>query len=49
MKPGLALPATPAGRFLERSFPDPADWTPDNVRPLREAVTALLREQLLVR
>lgn len=47
MKPGLSLPAAPAGRFLEWSFPDPTDWTPDNVRPLREAVTNRLREQLL--
>ena len=47
MKPGLSLPAAPAGRFLEWSFPDPTDWTPNNVRPLREAVTNRLREQLL--
>ncbi|GAB6858001.1 arsenate-mycothiol transferase ArsC [Microbacterium xylanilyticum] len=47
MKPGLSLPSAPAGRFLEWSFPDPADWTPDNVRPLREAVASRLREQLL--
>ncbi len=47
MKPGLALPSAPAGRFLEWSFPDPTDWTPDNVRPLREAVTNRLQEELL--
>ncbi len=47
MKPGLALPATPTGRFLEWSFPDPTDWTPENVRPLREAVAAQLRDELL--
>ncbi|MBO0979281.1 low molecular weight phosphatase family protein [Microbacterium sp. SD291] len=47
MKPGLALPAAPSGRFLEWSFPDPTDWTPENVRPLREAVTARLRDEIL--
>lgn len=47
MKPGLALPAAPAGRFLEWSFPDPTDWTPENVRPLREAVAARLRDEIL--
>lgn len=47
MKPGLALPATPTGRFLEWSFPDPTDWNPENVRPLREAVAAQLRDELL--
>lgn len=47
MKPGLALPGTPTGRFLEWSFPDPTDWTPENVRPLREAVAAQLRDELL--
>ena len=40
MKQGLSLPAAPAGRFLEWSFPDPTDWTADNVRTLREAVSA---------
>lgn len=47
MKSGLALPAAPAGRFLEWSFPDPTDWTPENVRPLREAVAARLRDEIL--
>lgn len=47
MKPGLTLPSAPAGRFLEWSFPDPTAWTPDNVRPLREAVTNRLREEIL--
>lgn len=47
MKPGLDLPATPAGRFLEWSFPDPTDWTPENVRPLRDSVTARIQETLL--
>lgn len=47
MKPGLTLPGVPAGRFLEWSFPDPADWTPDNVRGLREAIAAQITESLL--
>jgi arsenate reductase len=47
MKPGLALPATPSGRFLEWKFPDPTDWTADNVRPLREAVKARIQTELL--
>ncbi|MFK4759897.1 low molecular weight phosphatase family protein [Microbacterium sp. ZW T5_45] len=47
MKPGLSLPAAPAGRYLEWSFPDPTDWTPENVRPLRDAVTARLRDEIL--
>lgn len=47
MKPGLALPAAPTGRFLEWSFPDPTDWTPENVRPLREAVSSRIRGAFL--
>jgi len=47
MKPGLSLPAAPAGRFLEWSFPDPTDWTPENVRPLRQAVATRLRDEML--
>lgn len=47
MKPGLALPADPAGIYLEWSFPDPTDWTPDNVRPLREAVSARIKDAIL--
>lgn len=38
MKPGLALPATPKGTVLQWSFPDPAAWDVDEVRPMREAV-----------
>ena len=49
MKPGLSLPATPAGRLVEWSFPDPTDWSPENVRPLREAVTEQIHETLLTR
>jgi len=47
MKPGLTLPGVPAGRFLEWSFPDPADWTPENVRGLREAISAQITGSLL--
>lgn len=47
MKPGLTLPATPTGRFLEWKFPDPTDWSAENVRPLREAVAARIRAELL--
>ncbi|OOB91769.1 arsenate-mycothiol transferase ArsC [Rathayibacter sp. VKM Ac-2630] len=47
MKPGLTLPATPTGRFLEWRFPDPTDWSAENVRPLREAVAARIRTELL--
>lgn len=47
MKPGLALPAAPAGRLLEWRFPDPADWSAESVRPLREAVAARIRCELL--
>jgi arsenate reductase len=47
MKPGLALPATPSGRFLEWKFPDPTDWSAENVRPLREAVAARIQSEIL--
>lgn len=47
MKPGLLLPVSPTGQYLEWSFPDPTDWTADNVRPLREAVVARIRASLL--
>ncbi|PPH86353.1 low molecular weight phosphatase family protein [Rathayibacter sp. AY1D3] len=47
MKPGLALPATPTGRFLQWTFPDPTDWSAENVRPLREAVADRIRTELL--
>jgi len=49
MKPGLTLPSTPRGEVLEWSFPNPESWDADAVRPLREAVTAKLRETLLAR
>lgn len=47
MKPGLALPLAPAGRFLEWTFPDPTDWSAQNVRPLREAVASRIQNELL--
>jgi arsenate reductase len=47
MKPGLKLPAAPAGKLLEWAFPDPADWSVDNVRRLRDAVTHRIRTELL--
>lgn len=47
MKPGLRLPATPRGEVLEWSFPNPENWAPDAVRPLREAVQQRIQEALL--
>ena len=47
MKPGLSLPATPAGRYLQWTFPDPTDWSAENVRLLREAVASRIRVDLL--
>lgn len=38
MKPGLHLPSEPRGAVLEWSFPDPASWDVEAVRPLREAI-----------
>lgn len=49
MKPGLDLPIEPVGRYLQWRFPDPTDWTVDNVRPLREAVQLRIRQELLAR
>jgi arsenate reductase len=49
MKPGLTLPAQPGGEVLQWSFPDPASWDADAVRPLREAVTERIRSVLLTR
>jgi arsenate reductase len=49
MKPGLQLPATPTGKYFEWAFPDPTDWDIENVRPLRDAVTAQLQETFLER
>ena len=47
MKPGLPLPATPRGRVLEWAFPDPAEWTAEAVRPLRDDVITRIRSELL--
>ena len=47
MKPGLDLPAKPRGQVLQWQFPDPAAWDADAVRPLREAVSSRIREELL--
>jgi arsenate reductase len=47
MKPGLELPASPTKEFLEWAFPDPTDWSVDNVRPLRDAVAHRIRTELL--
>lgn len=47
MKPGISLPAAPRGTVLEWSFPNPETWDADAVRPLREAVAAKIRENLL--
>ncbi|KQO64114.1 low molecular weight phosphatase family protein [Curtobacterium sp. MCLR17_007] len=47
MKPGLELPATPRGTVLEWSFPDPSSWSPEDVRPLRDAVADRIQHELL--
>ncbi len=38
MKPGLALPAEPTGRYIVWQFPDPADWGVEGIRPLRDEI-----------
>ena len=47
MKPGLELPATPRGTVLEWSFPDPSSWSPEDVRPMRDAVADRIQHDLL--
>jgi arsenate reductase len=47
MKPGLELPAKPRGTVLEWSFPDPSSWSPEDVRPLRDAVADRIQHELL--
>ncbi|EYT63975.1 protein tyrosine phosphatase [Curtobacterium flaccumfaciens UCD-AKU] len=47
MKPGLELPAAPRGKVLQWSFPDPSSWSPDDVRPLRDAVSNRMQQDLL--
>lgn len=48
MKPGLTLPATPRGRVVEWSFPDPEAWDAESVRPLRDAVAAAITAEFLL-
>ncbi|PPE82067.1 low molecular weight phosphatase family protein, partial [Streptococcus agalactiae] len=47
MKPGLELPAEPGGTVLEWSFPDPNSWSPEDVRPMRDAVAERIERELL--
>ena len=47
MKPGLRLPADPGPKLVEWQFPDPASWSVEDVRPLRDAVAARIRDELL--
>lgn len=47
MKPGLALPAAPTGRYIEWSFPDPTAWDVKSVRPLRKAVASRIEAEIL--
>jgi arsenate reductase len=47
MKPGLALPSSPRGEVLQWSFPNPESWTAEDVRPLRNAVSEMIKSALL--
>ncbi|ROP66766.1 low molecular weight phosphatase family protein [Curtobacterium sp. PhB115] len=47
MKPGLELPTEPRGAVHEWSFPDPTSWSPEDVRPMRDAVTERIERELL--
>ena len=47
MKPGLTLPAIPRGRVLEWAFPDPTSWNAEAVRPLRDAVSTRIDQELI--
>ena len=49
MKPGLELPVIPRGKVLEWSFPNPATWDLEAVRPLREAVSQKIQTTLFNR
>jgi arsenate reductase len=49
MKPVHDLPASPTVRFLEWGFPDPTDWSIENIRPLRAAVEKQITDALLNR
>ena len=44
MKPGLALPAQPAGKRVGWSFPDPLGWDAEGIRPLRDQIDSAVRE-----
>ncbi|WP_308113828.1 low molecular weight phosphatase family protein [Arthrobacter sp. ISL-30] len=44
MKPGLKLPAPPAGRLVGWSFPDPLGWDIEGIRPLRNQIDAAVQE-----
>jgi arsenate reductase (thioredoxin) len=44
MKPGLQLPATPAGRVIVWELPDPGDWDADSIRPLRDEIDARVQQ-----
>ena len=46
MKPGLTIPGHSA-RLIEWSFPDPAEWDTESVRPLRNAVEAAIRREFV--
>ena len=49
MKPGLQLPSTPRGEVLEWAFPNPEAWSPEAVRPLRDAVAKQIETELPTR
>lgn len=49
MKPGLTLPAVPRGRIIEWSIPDPASWSIDDVRPMRDSVAERIRSEIVDR
>jgi arsenate reductase (thioredoxin) len=44
MKPGLRLPATPAGALIVWELPDPGDWDVDSIRPLRDEIDARVQD-----
>jgi len=44
MKPGLTLPATPAGRLIVWELPDPGDWDAESIRPLRDEIDARVQQ-----
>jgi len=46
MKPGLALPSSPRGTVLQWEFPDPTAWDLEPVRPLRDAVSQRIQNEI---